>query len=262
MKKIGFIGAGNMATALIKGIYDAQSDVEIFVYDKFKEKVDFLEKEYNIINTSFEKVISISHVIFLAVKPQNYVEVIKEMNSYLDSEKIIISIAPSYTIEKLEEIIKKDTKIVRAMPNTPALVKEGVTALSFNNKIEENEKRKIIQLISTVGSAYEVEEKLMNAVVGISGSAPAYAYIFIESLADAGVKHGMPRDLAYSFAAQTLLGSSKMVLETKEHPGKLKDNVTSPGGTTIEAVAALEEYGFRNSLIKAVDAAVKKCSDM
>lgn len=262
MIKIGFIGAGNMASAIIKGLSISQLNCEIFVYDTFEEKVTQLKKEYKINNVNFKEVVEESSIIIMAVKPKDYPNVIKEINPLLTLDKIIISIAPSFSIDSLKILLNKDTKIIRAMPNTPALVRSGITGISFGDKVLKTEKEIVLEIFSTIGIVHEIEEKLMSTVVGISGSSPAYAYIFIEALADAGVKHGMPRDLAYEFAAMSLLGSSKMVLETKEHPGKLKDAVASPGGTTIEAIATLEEYGFRNSIIKAVDSCINKCTNM
>lgn len=262
MSKIGFIGAGNMASAMIKGLASSDLNCEIFVYDTYLKKVEELKEKYEIVGLSFGDIINNSDIIIIAVKPKDYEKVIEEMNPILLQNKIIVSIAPSFTIEKLKNLLKEGVKIVRAMPNTPALVRSGITGVSFEETMEIHEKELILKLFSTIGIVHEIDEKLMNTVVGISGSSPAYAYIFIEALADAGVKHGMPRDLAYEFAAMSLLGSSKMVLETKEHPGKLKDAVASPGGTTIEAIATLEEYGFRNSIIKAVDSCINKCTNM
>lgn len=262
MNKIGFIGAGNMATALIKGLYSSNDQWDIYAYDKYEEKVSELSIEYDVTKSSFIEIATNCNIIILAVKPNIYPAIINNLNNHIQTDVIIVSITPSFSLDELTSLFTENTKIVRAMPNTPALVREGITGISFNDVIDTEEKDMVKKLFTTIGKVHIVEEKLMNAIVGVSGSSPAYAYIFIEALADAGVKHGIPRDLAYEFAAQSLLGSSKMVLETKEHPAKLKDNVSSPGGTTIEAIAALEENGFRNSIIKAVDAAVLKCTNM
>ena len=201
--------------------------------------------------------------VVLAVKPQYYDAVLSDIKDTVTKEKIIISIAPSVTIQDLKEKLGQDRRIVRAMPNTPALVGMGVTGVCYEaERFSEEERDTISQFFESFGSMELVEERLMNAVVCVSGSSPAYVYMFIEALADSAVKYGLPRDTAYRMAARTVMGSAEMVLETGEHPGKLKDMVCSPGGTTIAAVSALEECGFRNAVIKAADACFKKCTDM
>ena len=201
--------------------------------------------------------------VVLAVKPQYYDAVLSDIKDTVTKEKIIISIAPSVTIQDLKEKLGQDRRIVRAMPNTPALVGMGVTGVcSEAERFSEEERDTIRQFFESFGSMELVEERLMNAVVCVSGSSPAYVYMFIEALADSAVKYGLPRDTAYRMAARTVMGSAEMVLETGEHPGKLKDMVCSPGGTTIAAMSALEECGLRNAVIKAADACFKKCTDM
>ena len=179
------------------------------------------------------------------------------------SEKtIVLSIAAGISIGFIENIIGTDKKVIRTMPNTPAQVMEGMTAVSFNHNIQENEKSMIFKLLNSFGKSIEIEEKLMHAYTGISGSLPAYVYVFMEALADGGVLEGMPRDKAYEIIAQTVLGSAKMMLETKKHPGVLKDEVTSPGGTTIAALKVLEDGKFRGTVMEAVKTCTEKSKEM
>lgn len=256
MAKIGFIGMGNMGYAMLKGalgIFDKEellfTDVNISRVKNVSEitGVNYVERNEELAdNVKF---------IVLAVKPQFYSQVLKDIENIVNKDKVVISIAPGISIDSLKESLGFDTRIVRAMPNTPALLGEGMTGLCYDATLFDDEEKDVIgKLFSSFGKYKLVEERLMSAVTCVSGSSPAYVYMFIEALADGAVKHGMPRDAAYEMAAQTVLGAAKMVLETNDHPGKLKDQVCSPGGTTIAGVAALEEYGFRNSIIKAVDA--------
>ena len=199
--------------------------------------------------------------VILAVKPQYYDAVLKNIQYAVTSESVIISLAPGISIEDLKKRLGSDKRFVRAMPNTPALLGCGMTGISYNSEEFTFEEKDVIdKIFSSFGKYSVVEERLMNAVVCASGSSPAYVYMFIEALADGVVKYGMPRDKAYEFVAQTVSGAAQMVLQTKEHPAVLKDKVCSPGGTTIAGVAALEENGFRNALIKATEECFKKSS--
>lgn len=192
--------------------------------------------------------------IVLAIKPQFYEEVLEEIKDEITSNHVIITVAPGFSTDNVKYILGEGVKVVRSMPNTPALVGEGMSGICFSqNKFEDDELEVVGKFFSSFGKYEVFDEKQMDAVVCASGSSPAYVYMFIEALADSVVKVGIPRAQAYKLVAQTVLGSAKMVLETKEHPGELKDKVCSPGGTTIEGVAALEEYGFRNALIKATE---------
>ncbi|MBC2288258.1 pyrroline-5-carboxylate reductase [Listeria farberi] len=266
MKKIGFIGAGNMGTAIIRGL--AQANLvkrdEIIVGGRNIEKLKPLETEFTglQITTDTEKLVEQADIVILAVKPYTIPEILTTIKKKLTPDKIIISVAAGVTIQDLEELTSKETKIVRVMPNTPALVGEAMSSISPNSNVTAEETADISSIFSSFGKAEVVPENLMDAVVGVSGSSPAYVYMFIEALADGAVLNGMPRDKAYKFAAQAVLGAAKMVLETGEHPGKLKDMVTSPGGTTIEAVKSLEDNGFRSSVISAVQAAASKNRSM
>lgn len=201
--------------------------------------------------------------LFLLSNHQFYDGVLKEIQPVLDDSRIIISLAPSYTIADLKQSLGASARIIRAMPNTPAMVGEGMTGLSWSEDVfSDTERQELMQFFTSFGKTETVPENLMDAVTAASGSSPAFIYMMIEALADGVVKYGMPRDKAYTFVAQAVLGSAKMVLETGEHPGVLKDKVCSPGGTTIAAVAALEASGFRSSLIEAVSAVCDRCRNM
>lgn len=259
--KIGFIGLGNMATAIIGGILSKNlvASQDILGSDGFEEVVLKAEKLFGITTVKDNcSVAQQSDILFVAVKPQVYAIVLEEIKSSIKKDTIVISIAPGKTIAWLEEKLGGPMKIVRCMPNTPALVGEGCTGVCFHNLINDEEKKKVLEILESFGKGIVVAEHLMDTVVGISGSSPAYVFLFIEAMADAAVLDGMPRKQAYEFAAQAVLGSAKMVLETGRHPGDLKDMVCSPGGTTIEAVCVLEERGFRSAVIEAQRACVEK----
>jgi pyrroline-5-carboxylate reductase len=263
--KIGFIGLGNMAGAMIGGLIKNKTfkKEEIIGTDISKEVEEKVKAETGIeIGDSNKETARKAHIIVLSVKPQYYEDVIGEIRFSVREEQMIITIAPGKTIEWLEGQFKKQIKIVRCMPNTPALIGEGCTGVCCNKFVTESEKERVIQLFHSFGKAYEVEERLMDAVVGVSGSSPAYVFLFIEAMADAAVKGGMPRQMAYEFAAQAVIGSAKMIAKTKKHPGELKDMVCSPAGTTIEAVRVLEERGFRSAVIEAVGACIEKSKNI
>lgn len=264
MEKFGFIGMGNMGTAMLKGAVKAFNKENIIFTRKNSEKMQEITRETGVehVSNNRECVKNAKYVV-LAVKPQMYQEVLTDIKDEVTAEHIIISIAPGITIDSISEKLGSKARVVRAMPNTPALVGEGMTGICYDEKLfTEEEKGRIKEFFESFGKVMVISEKIMSSVVCASGSSPAYVYMFIEALADGAVKYGMPRNMAYEFVAQTVLGSAKMVLETKEHPGKLKDNVCSPGGTTIAGVAALEENGFRNAVIKACDKCYEKCESI
>lgn len=263
-KKIGFIGAGNMGGAIISGIVakGLYKKDDILVYDKNREAVSKLGIDYADI-----KDVCKADILFLCVKPDVIYSVIDEIKEYVNKNAVIISIAAGQSIEKLSKAFgNDDIKLLRVMPNTPALVGEGMSAISQNVVMQKEENKEfskeVIKIFESLGKAEIVAESLMDVVTGISGSSPAYVFMFIEALSDAAVKGGMKREQAYIFAAQAVLGSAKMVLETKKHPGELKDMVCSPNGTTIEAVKVLEEKGLRAAVMDAVDACIKKSQSM
>lgn len=264
MYKIGFIGLGNMGYAIAKGLLKTTNVEEIAFFDVDRDKCESITYELNInLCKSNIEIAENSKYIILAIKPQIYNKCIEEIKDNLNSDSIVISIAPGVTIDSLKESLGSNTKIVRVMPNTPSLVNEGMSVLSFSNDpFSEDETKDIEDIFKSCGEIETIEENLMDAVVPISGSSPAYVYMMIESLADGGVSQGLPRKLAYKLASQAVLGSAKMVLETGSHPAELKDAVCSPGGTTIAAVKTLEKTGFRASITQAMDEAYKKTQNI
>ena len=264
--KIGFIGLGNMATAIMGGLLAKQiAEPEgIIGYDKFEAAAKKAVDNYKITTVTDEKsVAETADVLFLAVKPNVLPEVLPKIGPFLNKETIVISIAAGKTLAFLEDGLgRKDLKIVRCMPNTPALVLEGATGACANANVTKEDMEVAMKILGAFGKASVVPEKLMDIVVGISGSSPAYVFLFIEAMADAAVAAGMPRTHAYEFSAQAVLGSAKLLLETGKHPGELKDMVCSPGGTTIAAVKVLEEMGFRAAVMDAVEACIEKSKNL
>lgn len=263
--KIGFIGLGNMAQAMIGGMIQKKlyTPDQIIGSAKTVETAEKVAGMYAITTcTDNTQVAANADVVILAVKPVFFAEVIEEIKEYITPHKLIISIAAGKSISWIEEAFGKEIKLIRCMPNTPALVGEGCTGVCLNEKITKVEEELAMNIMNSFGKANIIPERMMDAVIGVSGSAPAYVFLFIEAMADAAVAAGMPRKPAYEFAAQTVLGSAKMVLETGKHPGELKDMVCSPGGTTIEAVKVLEQQGFRGTVMSAIDACVNKSKNM
>lgn len=253
--KLGFIGTGNMASAIMGGIIGEKmiSAEEIIGADLFAPGREKVKEQFGIqVTEKNQEVVEKAEVIILSVKPQFYEDVINQIKDCVKKEQIIITIAPGKTLAWLAEKFGKEVKIVRTMPNTPALVGEGMTAMCPNEHMEKEETEYVKRLLESFGRVEVVPERLMDVVVSVSGSSPAYVFMMIEAMADAAVSGGMPRAQAYQFAAQAVYGSAKMVLETGKHPGELKDMVCSPAGTTIEAVRTLEEMGFRSSIIEAM----------
>lgn len=264
VKRIGFIGMGNMGSAMLLGMLDTfETDELVFTRKNEEEGRKFSEKTGVEYVRSNQELVEKSKYLILAVKPQIFSSVLPEIKKEVTEEKIVISIAAGITIWDIKKDLGEKTRIVRALPNTPALVKEGMSGVCFDESdYTEEEKGTIRRMFESFGKMQIVEERLINAVICASGSSPAYVYLFIEALADSAVKYGLPRQTAYEMAAQTVLGAAKMVLETGEHPGKLKDAVCSPGGTTICGIAALEEYGLRNCIWKASDACYEQAENM
>lgn len=264
MNKLGFIGCGNMGKAMIGGIINSgQLKAKDIIVSDLNESALALANEELGIHTTTDSVelAKNSEIIVVAVKPNIYGPILKQIKDVITPSTIIITIAAGISINFVETIIGPE-KIIRTMPNTPALVGEGMTAMCPNKNITEEETRLIINLLSGFGKVEIVGEYLIDSVIGVSGSAPAYVFMFIEAMADAAVLAGMPRAQAYTFAAQAVYGSAKMVMETGMHPGTLKDMVCSPGGTTIEAVSMLEKTGFRSSVIESISACIDKSKKM
>ena len=259
--KLGFIGTGNMATAMMGGIIENHiaSPEEIIGADPFAPGRERVKEKYGIrVTADNNEVVKNAEVVILSVKPQFYADVIAGIRDDVTDSHLIITIAPGKTLSWLADQFQKPVKIVRTMPNTPAMVGEGMTGACKNAYVTDEDMEKALSILNGFGKAELIPEHMMDAVVAVSGSSPAYVFVMIEAMADAAVSGGIPRSQAYKFAAQAVLGSAKMVLETGKHPGELKDMVCSPAGTTIEAVRVLEEKGFRSAIIEAM----KKCEDI
>lgn len=262
---IGFIGLGNMAKAMISGILGKglYAPEEIMGSAKTAKTCDRVKREFDIETTTDNvKVASNADILVLAIKPQMFGEVIPHIAGVIKEDAIVVSIAAGKTLKELSEMFGSLRKIVRLMPNTPAEVSEGLTAVCPNERVSADELKTVLGICESFGSAEVIEERLIDAFSAIAGSSPAYVFMFIEALSDAGVKAGVPRQQAYKFAAQAVLGSAKLMLDTGKHPGELKDMVCSPGGTTIEAVEVLESMGMRSAVMKAVDACVEKAKKL
>lgn len=262
MVTLGFIGMGNMGSALLKGTKKVFGNDIVFHdgSDKRMEEIS-TQEEVKALKTNSDVVRDAKYVI-LAIKPQVFDKVYGDINEALTDENIIISLAPGITVEQLRSKINTE-RIVRTMPNTPAMVGEGMTGICYDEKLFTTEEEEVInKIFSSVGRVKKVDENLINSVVCASGSSPAYVFMFMEALADSVVSCGMPRNDAYEFVAQAVLGSARLMLETGMHPGQLKDMVSSPGGTTIAGVSELEKNGFRKAIFAATEACFNKCNNI
>jgi len=263
--KIAVIGTGNMGQALIGGFIAKKSHLpeEIFIYDYDGEKsLKYAEQTGCVFCSRLKDAVGFVDAVLLAVKPQTIESVVLQIRDLIKKDTIVISIAAGIKTDKIRKYLgNPDTGIVRVMPNTPALIGEGASAVCFDN-VTDRFKKYVNELFSTCGLVLEVDEKKMDAVTGLSGSGPAYVMVFIEALADAGVRMGLTREEALCLACATVKGSAALVLETKIHPAQLKDNVCSPGGTTIEALYELEKGGFRSSVINAVTASARRSKEL
>ena len=263
--KIGFIGCGNMGSAMIggilkKGVFEKN---EIIVSNLTEAGSQRSREKLGVVTTlDNREVVKNANIVILAVKPQFYEEVINEIKDCLTPEHMIVGIAPGKTLAWLEEKCGQPLKVVRLMPNTPAQVGEGMTGACANERVTKEDMDQILTITNSFGRTEVVPERMMDAVGAVSGCSPAYVFMFIEAMADAAVAQGMPRKQAYQFAAQSVLGSAKMVLETGMHPGELKDMVCSPAGTTIEGVRILEQNGFRSAVFEALQGAADKGKKM
>ncbi len=264
--KIGIIGGGNMGFALFKGMVKSgeYAERDFIISDKSEKALENIKASYNPEITSDNiYLVENSEVIVLAVKPDIIEAVLKEIDAKLSSDKLIISFAVGVEIARLASYVTdKSIKIVRTMPNIPISVGEGMTSLAFNENFSEEDKAKVFKIFSSCGMVRELEERLFNVMSALTGSGPALMFMFMEALADGVVRYGMSRDLAYLAGAQVMKGSSELYLESKTDPGVLRGNVCSPGGTTIEAVTALEENSFRYAVIEAIEKCVEKAGRM
>ena len=263
--RIGFIGAGQMATALAKGFVRAG----LVAANRVTASDPMAESRQRFGNETGAKTVADNlqvaagaDVLFLAVKPQQMAQVLAELGGQIPPEKLVVSIAAGMRLSALAEGLGHDVRLVRVMPNTPCLVGQGACGYCLGERATADDDRLVDQLLGSVGKAFRVEEKLLDAVTGLSGSGPAFVYVIIEALSDGGVRMGLPRAVSSALAAQTVLGAAQMVLQTAEHPAVLKDRVTSPGGTTIAGLQALEEGGLRAALMAAVEEATRRSVEL
>ena len=263
-KKIGFIGGGNMAEAIIKGLLagGVRSD-SIMVAEPLPLRRDFLSSEYRaeVTDDNLDAARQ-ADIVILAIKPQMAASVLTALEPAISSDKLIISIMAGISTTSIEATLTNGIRVVRAMPNTPALIRSAATAICPGRKASGEDLATAETIFAQVGIVVTVPEKQMDAVTALSGSGPAYVYTFIEALSDAGVKNGLPRDVSAQLAVQTILGAARMLGATGLHPAQLRENVTSPGGTTIAAMHALEKGCFRGTVIDAVDAAYRRAKEL
>jgi len=260
-RQVGLVGTGNMGEALIKGLLHGHvcKPEQILCSDARPERLKVIRETYGVKGTSHNvEVVKHADIIILAVKPQIMKQVVTEVAKHLSFSKLIISIAAGVPLDAIESCAKKDLKLIRVMPNICVSVREGVSAIAGGKHINKEDLMIAKTIFDSVGKSLFIEENLLDAVTGLSGSGPAYIFLIVDALADAGVKVGLSRDDALIMASQTVLGAAKMLIETGEHPGKLKDLVTSPGGTAIAGLHTLEEGGLRTTLINAVEVATQR----
>ena len=264
-KELGIIGVGKIGSTLLKRIISTNTinRNKIIIFDVDEEKLHILSKDLDVdcANSNTDLVNSSKHIL-IAVIPQVMDIVLKEIETAISIQHVIISIAAGVSFSHINKIINKPVALIRIMTNTPALVGAAATAMARNDNVKDNQLKFVKQIFDAVGIVVELEERHLDAVTGLSGSGPAYIFIIIEALADGGVKMGLPRDVALKLAAQTVLGSAKLLLETNMHPAALKDMVATPGGTTITAIHELENAKIRATLIRAVEAATIKSKSL
>jgi pyrroline-5-carboxylate reductase len=258
--KVGFIGGGNMAEAFIDAFVGGELLLpsQVSVSDVLKERLDYLKERYGVKTCLANlQVVANSDIVFLAVKPQVMTAVLKEIANSLSSSQVIVSMAAGYPIRKIEEVVGNDKKVVRIMPNILVRIRKGVVAYCDNKRLLDDDKRVVKELLSTCSEVVDLDEKLFDAVTALAGSGPAFVFLILEALSDGGVKLGLPRDIALKLATQVLIGSAEMV-RAGEHPEVLKDRVTSPAGTTIAGLSALEENRTRFALMRALEEACRR----
>ncbi len=264
-KKIGFIGAGNMAEAMIKGLLQSGTSKpeNIVASDVREDRLSFIHELFEVsVCERNPDVVKRADLVVLAVKPQIMEHVLVELTDGLDMSKLIISIAAGISLATIESHLKRDLRLIRVMPNIAALVLESATAICAGRHASSEDLKLAKAIFDSIGKTVIIEEGLMDAITGLSGSGPAYLFLIIDAMADAGVKVGLSRDNALTLSAQTVLGAAKLLIETGEHPGRLKDLVTSPGGTAIAGLHTLEEGGLRTTLINAVEMATRRSREL
>ncbi|MFZ5648424.1 MAG: pyrroline-5-carboxylate reductase [Bacillota bacterium] len=263
--KIGFLGGGAMAGAMLAGLAGSGTvpASNLYVTDISSERLENLKSTLNINTMSDNRELAgLANIVILAIKPGVILPVLRDVAGVLRPGQLVMSIAAGITTAMLESAAGEKVAVIRVMPNTPALVGEGASAVCAGSRAGRKDMEKALAVCGSFGRAVEVPESMMDAVTGLSGSGPAYMFVMLEALADAGVRMGLPRDVATLLGAQTMLGAARMLLETGRHPGQLKDMVTTPGGTTIEALYSMERDGVRAALIRAVETAAKKSREM
>ncbi len=264
-KKIGFVGAGNMAEAMMKGLLHSgvSKPQNVVASDVRKDRLGFIKELFDVsVCEKNEDAVDQADIVVLAVKPQILEPVLLDLADHLDTSKLIISIAAGVSLATIESHLKKDLRLIRAMPNIAALVLESATAICPGKHASQEDLKLAKAVFDSVGRTVTIEEGLMDAITGLSGSGPAYLFLIIDALADAGVKVGLSRHNALTLSAQTVLGAAKLLIETGEHPGRLKDLVTSPGGTAIAGLHTLEEGGLRTTLMNAVEVATRRSGEL
>jgi pyrroline-5-carboxylate reductase len=263
-KTIGFIGAGNMAEAMIRGLLRGGdfAIAQIAASGPREERMRELRDTYGIYATTDNKVPAASEIVVLSVKPQILSRVLDDVGSTISPDALVISIAAGVPVAAIQARLATGTRVVRAMPNTPALVDAAATAIARGEFARESDLEDAKRIFDAIGTTVVLDESLMDAVTGLSGSGPAYVFLILEALSDAGVKVGLSRRTSQLLAAQTVLGSAKLLLETNGHPGMLKDMVTSPGGTAITGLHTLEHGGLRTTLMNAVEAATRRSREL
>jgi pyrroline-5-carboxylate reductase len=263
--KLAIIGAGAMGSAFAGGLIDAGvvAARDVTLADVDRERLDKAQSELGVVVTSDNSTaVRDADVVLIAVKPAQVSAALTDMRLGIGSRQLIVSIAAGVKIDSIEAALPAGTAVIRAMPNTPCLIRAGAIGFSRGTAVSEDQTQLAERIFDAVGISFEVPEKLLDAVTGLSGSGPAYVYLMIEALSDGGVRMGLPRAVAMKLAAQTVLGAARMVVEKGEHPAMLKDQVASPGGTTIAGIEALEKAGFRSALIEAVKAATKRAEEL
>ncbi|MGD7044626.1 pyrroline-5-carboxylate reductase [Jeotgalibacillus proteolyticus] len=264
-KKIGFIGCGKMAQAMIAGMVRSEliAPENIIVSSRTVETLEQAAMKYGVrpAETNGEAALG-ADILFLGITPELHAAVIEDIKKDVRENTVIVTIAAGLSTRKITELFNKNVKVVRSMPNTPSLAGAGMSALCANEWVTNGELDAVIDLFQSFGQVEVISEALMDAIPAISGSSPAYVYMMIEAMADGGVKQGLKRDQAYRLAAQAVYGAARMVLDTELHPGVLKDQVCSPGGATIEAVSALEKEGFRSAILHAMESCTNKVKDL
>jgi pyrroline-5-carboxylate reductase len=263
-KSIGFVGAGNMAEAMIRGLLRGEvfKPKQVTASAPRQERQRELAEKYGIHATGDNREAARQSIVVLSVKPQILSRVLDEIAETVSAESLVISIAAGVPVAAIQSRLRPATRVVRAMPNTPALVDAGATAIARGEHARESDLEDAKRIFDAVGVTVVLDESLLDAVTGLSGSGPAYVFLILEALSDAGVKVGLSRRTAQLLAAQTLLGSAKLLIETNEHPGRLKDMVTSPGGTAITGLHTLEHGGLRTTLMNAVEAATRRSREL